>query len=184
MSPMPHEPANPESKMDYERFVQHLVRHEAALRAFVRSLLPRWEDVDDVMQEAMLVAWRKFAVFAEGTSFRAWAGAIARFEALKHMRKRSRDRLVFSDEVIELLAHDGMEQSEALASERAALDDCLADLSAPQRELLKASHEPGVRIHELAAGAGKSVQAFYKTIQRLRFALLACIERRIGGTTP
>ena len=59
------------------------MRDEAALRAFVRSLLPRWEDTDDVMQETTLVAWRKFTLFEEGTSFaplltesdRAWKQA-------------------------------------------------------------------------------------------------------------
>jgi RNA polymerase sigma-70 factor (ECF subfamily) len=135
--------------------------------------------VDEVMQEATLVAWRKFGQYEEGSSFLAWAGAIARFESLKNLRKQSRDRLVFSDEVLELLAHEGVEDSAALERERRALEDCLARLEPPQQELLRLSYEPGARLHEVAARAGKSVQAFYKTIQRLRQSLLECIERRL-----
>jgi len=173
-------PSPPENAAAYEGFVLLLVKHEPALRSFVRSLVPRWEDVDEVMQETALIAWRKFALFQPGTSFLAWAGSIARFEALKQVRKQSRDRLVFSDEVLELLAHEGLEESDRLERERAVLEECLARLDGPERELLQISYEPGVRLHEVAARAGKSVQAFYKTIQRLRLALLVCIERRLG----
>jgi len=176
---MPSSPANPADDKAYERFVHLLVQHEAALRAFVRSLLPRWEDVDEVMQESTLVAWRKFGQFQEGSSFLAWAGAIARFEALKQLRKQSRDRLVFSDDVLELIVQEGLEESAALERERRALEECLGKLDVAQRDLLRISYEPGARLHEVAARAGKSVQAFYKTIQRLRQTLLDCIERRL-----
>lgn len=171
-------PPSPDDNL-YERFVQLFVAHEARLRSFVRALLPRWDDVDEVMQETSLVAWRKFAQFEQGTSFLAWAGAIARFEALKQQRKHSRDRLVFSNEVLDLLAREGIEESEPLERERAALEHCLESLDPPQRELLQGSYAPGARLHEVAAKTGKSVQAFYKTIQRIRLALLDCIDRRL-----
>ena len=47
----------------YDRFVSLFARHEQAVRSFVRSLLPSWQDVDDVMQEIVLVCWRKFDAF-------------------------------------------------------------------------------------------------------------------------
>lgn len=163
----------------YEQFVQLFVAHEGKLRAFLRSLLPRWDDVDEVMQETSLVAWRKFGQFEPGTSFMAWVATIARFEALNHLRQKSRDRLVFSDDVLALLAQEGAGEADALERERTALERCLAKLSSSQRELLQLSYQPGVKFHEVAARAGKSVQAFYKTIQRLREALLDCVEREM-----
>jgi RNA polymerase sigma-70 factor (ECF subfamily) len=45
----------------HEDFLRLFLRHEAELRAFVRACLPRAADVDEVMQEVSLVAWRKFA---------------------------------------------------------------------------------------------------------------------------
>src|SRR5829696_5133059 len=88
----------------YEQFVRLLVEHERHLRSFLHSLLPSRTDVDEVMQETCLTAWRKFDLFALDTNFLAWTAAIARFEALKHLRARGRDRLVFSDDVLELIA--------------------------------------------------------------------------------
>ena len=35
------------------------VRHERDLRVFARSMLPNWPAVDDVLQEASVVMWKK-----------------------------------------------------------------------------------------------------------------------------
>lgn len=163
----------------YESFVRQFVAREARLRAFLRTLLPAWEDVDDVVQETSIVAWRKFAEFEEGTNFLNWLLAIARFEALKARRRHARSPLVFSEEVLELLADEGADETERLEAERHALTHCLDQLGPAQRELLERSYQPGVKFHEIAAQAGRSAAGFYKVIQRLRAALLECIERRL-----
>ncbi len=163
----------------YEAFVRQFVAREARLRAFLRSLLPVWEDVDDALQETSLVAWRKFGQFEEGSNFLNWLFAIARFEALKVRRQRARSPLVFSDELLELLADEGAEEAEQLEAERQALAHCLDQLQPAQRELLERSYQPGVKFHEVAAQAGRSATGFYKVIQRLRAALLECVQRRL-----
>ena len=159
------------------------VAHEGRLRSFVRALLPSWADVDEVMQETSLVAWRKFARFERGTSFMAWTAMIARFEALDHLRRRGRDRLVFSDAVVDLLAAETLAEADTLERERAALERCLAKLGDAQRELLLLAYQPGARFHEVAARAGRSVQGHYKAVQRLRARLLDCIEGELKRET-
>lgn len=168
----------------YEEFVRLFVAHEARVRAFLRSLLPAWADVDEVMQETSLVAWRKFDRFERGTSFMAWVATIARFEALDHLRRRGREHLVFSDAVVEAMAAETERDGDALERERQALGRCLAKLEEAQRELLLLSYQPGARLHEVAARAGKSVQGYYKSIQRLRARLLDCIEGELKHETP
>ncbi len=173
---MPPPPPAPDR---YEAFVRHLLAHETRARGFLHSLLPSWTDVDDALQEASLVAWRKFEQFETGTSFLNWFLTIARFEALKLRRKHARSPLILSEEVLDLIADEGLEEAPALERERSALEVCLAKLPVPQRELLDASYRPGVKFHEVAAQTGKSAQALYKTIQRLRAALLSCIETQM-----
>ena len=170
----------PDREDRYERFVALFVAHEARLRSFLRCLLFAWDDVDEVMQETSLVAWRKFEAFEMGTNFMAWAAAIARFEALKHRRRRSQERLVFSEGVMDLIADEAGDEVEVMERERRALEQCLAKLQPAQRELLQLSYQPGVKFHEVAERAGKSVQAFYKTVQRLRASLLECISHQLG----
>jgi RNA polymerase sigma-70 factor, ECF subfamily len=174
-------PPEPHAANDelYERFVPLFVAHEARLRSFLRALLPRWEQVDDVMQETSLVAWRKFAHFEPNSNFMAWVAAIARFEALRHLRDRGRDRLTFSPDLLEYIAADALEHTDTLARERVALDRCLDTLQAGQKELLEIAYQPGVRFRQVAAEAGRSVEGCYKTIQRLRIRLLECIQRQL-----
>jgi RNA polymerase sigma-70 factor (ECF subfamily) len=168
----------------YERFVRLFVAHEARLRGFLRTLLPRWEQIDDVMQETSLVAWRKFAQFDPNTNFLAWAGAIARFEALRHLRDRSRDRLTFSDELIELMAAEAIDDTDTLERQRVALNRCLEKLEPAQQELLRLAYQPGVRFHEVAARLGRTVQGMYKTIQRLRARLTECVQAELRQESP
>jgi RNA polymerase sigma-70 factor (ECF subfamily) len=175
-SPEAHVPVT-SGDAGYEPFVRMLVEHEPRTRAYLRGLLPSWHDVEEVMQSTSLVAWRKFAEFREGTSFGGWLHTIARFEALKYRRGMARSPLVFSEEVWELLAHEADAEVESVEARREALEQCLGKLPAAQRELVLKAHTPGVQLNEFAQQAGRSEQAFYKTIQRLRAALLECIER-------
>jgi RNA polymerase sigma-70 factor (ECF subfamily) len=167
----------------YEEFVRLFVAHERQVRAFLRSQLPAWADVDEVMQETSLVAWRKFTRFERGTNFLAWVFTIARFEALDHLRRRGRERLIFSDSVADLTVEEAAQESDMLERQRRALDRCLAKIGAPQRELLLLSYQPGAKLHEIAARAGRSVEGHYKAVQRLRARLLQCIEGELKRDT-
>ncbi len=160
----------------YEEFVRLFVAHEGQARAFLRSLLPAWADVDEVMQETSLVAWRKFTRFERGSNFLAWVFTIARFEALDHLRRHGRERLIFSDAVADLMVEEAAQEGDTLERQRRALDRCLAKVGDPQRELLLLSYQPGAKLHEVAARAGRSVEGHYKAVQRLRARLLDCIE--------
>lgn len=160
----------------YERFVTLLLANESRVRSFLRGLLPTWEDVDEVMQESSLVAWRKFDDFAPGTAFGAWMLTIARFEALKHRRRAARSPILFADDVWDLLMKEAIEE-EAEAIPQSHLEACLQKLGPERRELLLKVHAPGVVMRELASQFGKNEQAFYKTVQRLRAIVLDCVRK-------
>ncbi|MEZ5948397.1 MAG: sigma-70 family RNA polymerase sigma factor [Planctomycetaceae bacterium] len=81
--------------------VQEIARCQPRLRAFVRCLLVRQCDVDDLLQEVNAVLWEKAEEFQPGTDFWAWASQIARFKALNLIRKHARERLVFDPEIVE-----------------------------------------------------------------------------------
>ena len=44
----------------YESFVRLYSEHEPQIRAYLRSLLPTWQDVNEVIQNVAVVLWRKF----------------------------------------------------------------------------------------------------------------------------
>jgi RNA polymerase sigma-70 factor (ECF subfamily) len=170
---------NPTADEAYEHFVRLFTTQEGRLRALLRVLVPSLDDLDDVMQETSLAAWRKFSQFEPGTNFLAWMTTIGRFEALRRRRNRAAERLVFSDQICDLLAEEAIAETEILEAHRRVLADCLGKLPAPHREWLAAAYQPGVKFHEVAGRMGKSVAAFYKMLQRLRGILADCVEREI-----
>lgn len=161
-----------------EEFVRLLIEHEPRVRSFLRGLLPTWNDVDEVIQEASLIAWRKFGEFEQGTAFGGWFLTIARFEALKYRRRIARTPLVFAEDVWTLLADEATD--EAFEFRQQHLETCLEKLPPQQREVLLKAYSPGVVMRELASHSGKTEQAFYKTIQRLRAVLLKCVSTSIS----
>ncbi len=53
----------------------------------------------------------------------------------------------------------------------------MSRLGAAQRALVQAAYAPGARIDELAARSGRSAMALYKTLHRIRLALMECTRR-------
>ncbi len=160
----------------YELFVRCLADNESDLRRFIRSLLPTRNDVDEVVQRTAIVAWRKFGKFDPRTNFLKWAAVIARFEALAYRREMARDRLVFREDVLKLMAEEGVEELGTRKVERDALDKCLEDMPSKQRQFLTLAYTKGVKIAELAEESGSTSAAFYMRLKRLRRKLMDCIE--------
>ncbi len=175
-------PTSPNSPQDdrYEVFVRTFAHFEGDLRRFVRSLLPNWTDVDDVMQQTAVVLWRKFDQYDPETHFMKWACVVARFEALAYRRKMARDRLVFREDVLELMADEGIEEMDQRDAEHAALATCLQAVPETQRHFLTLAHTRGVNVKELAEEAGSTAAAFYMRLTRLRQQLMKCVESKLG----
>lgn len=179
MSNNTENPDSPADPLRYELFVKQLLEHEPSVRAFLRGLLPSWQDVEEVTQEASLVAWRKFADFEQGTSFGGWFLTIARYEAMSYRRRLARSPLVFSEDVWSLLAAEAA-QEEDRPMRREHLENCLQKIDPASRELLMKVYSPGVVMREVAKQSGRGEQAFYKVVQRLRSALLKCVSKAMA----
>lgn len=164
-----------------EVFVQLFAVNERHLRAFVRSLGLGWNEVDDIVQTVSLVMWRKWHEFDPNSDFMRWARVIARFEVLKFRRKMARDRHVFREDLMELLAEAAEERDEGESSKlyRQALAHCLEHLPRNSRDLIGAAYQDDRTIRDLAEEVGQSATALYKALDRIRKKLHTCIEKRL-----
>ena len=176
MSPAPTVSTKPQQ----ESFVQLFVETEPALRSFILSQIGNWADMNEILQQTSLILWRKFDQYEEGTNFRSWSFKIARYEILNFLKKQRRSRLVFCDETLELLAVDEPEEEDYLEEQRHALAECLEKLKPDQRALLRECYEDGNTMKEVARVQRRSLDALYKSIQRLRASLLKCVERVVA----
>jgi len=174
----------PEPQDQHRPFLRQFTANEAAIRAYVRRLVPSRADADDIMQEVSVVLWEKFDTFREDGNFRAWAFGVARFEVLAWLRDRGRDRLVLSEQAVERIAAEGEDSfAPAFEAQRAALERCIEEVSPAQRGLLMRAYEPGSKVRALASESGRSEAGFYQWLYRMRRALLDCIRKSLARET-
>lgn len=164
---------------DDEHFVRLLTRHERALYRYVVSLLPAAQEADDVMQDTASILWKKFADYDSSRPFLPWAMRFAYLEVLKLRRKKGRNRLVFSDELVEKLAEDYPVEEALLASRRKALETCLQKISESDRELIRERYSTGHSIQSLAARMNRPPHRLYYSLEKVRSTLMLCIEKRL-----
>jgi RNA polymerase sigma-70 factor (ECF subfamily) len=133
------------------------------LRAyFARRLARSPQDVEDLVQEALLAIHIKRATYDPRFAFTPWAFAIARYKLIDHFRRRGGRVNVPLDDAGELLASENPEEG-AVRGDVASL---LARLPARQRTLLRDVKLTGYSMEEAAERAGMSVTAAKVSVHR------------------
>jgi RNA polymerase sigma-70 factor (ECF subfamily) len=157
-------------------------REQAGLRAFVRMLGMRAEAVDDVAQEAFVIAYEKLHTFERGTNFGAWVRTIARFLVAKERRREDRRQRVLQEPVVEwLFEADLIADSSGDEARASALRACLAELPERRRRLVQQRYFENVAPAVIASHEGRTANDVRQSLFRLRAALHACITRRLGA---
>lgn len=163
------------------------VQHQARVYAYIRALVFRRADAEDLLQEVAVVLWRKFDQFEPGTRFDQWAYRVARNQVLYYRQKKQRDRLLFNQDLIDSIADRMASTSPSSGAYSDALESCLSGISSNDRELVQKRHEPGATNRSIAKLIGRSESAISRALNRIYLALLQCIrgkmpsESAIGG---
>ena len=153
------------------------VRHENAIRAFVRSLQPSLTDADDVMQETFLTVSRKASNFEPGTNFMAWACSIARFKVLENFRQTKRANIL-SEAAIIALSEDAP-CPDSMREREVALENCLENLTPKIRDLLWRRYNRRQSSEEMAESTGMTSNAVRVALSKARVALRDCIHAQL-----
>lgn len=161
-------------------FIAHVTRAQRVLHSFILTMVWNVADADDVLQETNLVLWRKAAEFDPGREFLPWAMRCAQLQALAHLKRRQRSKLVFDDALLDQLANESIAEAKETEMRRAAMAACLEKLPSDQRRLLARRYEPAGSVNALAAARGTTPKALSESLRRMRHALLLCIERTLA----
>lgn len=169
---------NPEN---LQVFIKLLTEHQGNLRAFIVSLMPGSPDVLDVLQETNVVLWNKRDQFEHGTNFLAWSFQIARYEVHRQRDRARRDqRIMFSEELVDLLSNDGSYETNE-EKIHAALDTCLGKLNEGQRELIEERYTPGHSLEDYASRSGRTAGSLRIALLRIRESLKRCIDNTLSS---
>jgi RNA polymerase sigma-70 factor (ECF subfamily) len=108
-----------------------------------------------------------------------WACGIAHNEVRNYLRKVRSPSVLLSNAVLERLAVLRLEQDDALEEHCRALSGCLEKLPAGDRELLEHYYSRRETIKSVANLRGRSPNVLYKSLRRIRAALLACVTQAL-----
>ena len=166
---------------DSDRFISLFTENQHAIYAYTRSLVPSRSDAEDIMQNVSITLWKKWHTFDPATNFLRWAFAVAFIEVLRYRRKSAKDRLWFSEPLIELLDADFRQTADAHSSRLEALSVCLEKLGQENRRLIQVRYGQGGSAQSAADEFNKPLSTVYKMLLRVRQSLRNCINRTIAA---
>src|SRR5205814_8363829 len=147
-----HQDQDAVQEHELSSFEETMLPHMDAAHNLAKWLLRNEQDVQDVVQEAYLRAFKSFGGF-HGSNGRAWLLTIVRNTSYTLLKKtRAIDLTTTFDEEIHVAAHDPVSPATILEhSEDAELiKDAMAELPAEFREILILRHQECLSYKEIA----------------------------------
>lgn len=170
-----------EEQNSEEKIITLITRHQAALHAYILSLLPQRALADDVLQETNIVLWRKAKEYDPHAPFLPWAFRIAYFQVKAARRDSARDRHIFDPDLLDQLAAEASTDADPASHIDQALRECLQELPTDKRQLILQRYQPDSSVHQMANFHNISAAALSAQLHRIRQILAACVQ---GKTRP
>jgi RNA polymerase sigma-70 factor (ECF subfamily) len=165
-----------------ELLVRLLSRHQEDLFRYIFALLPHQEDARDVLQETSVALYRKLAQYDPQKPFLAWAYGFAYLEVLKQRERNQRHARFLQPDLIGHLSRERQQHEVMLHVRLEALDHCLNDLPAADRELIRRRYQENTKTDELVQQSGASRRTLFRNLDRIRRVLFDCISRRVAAS--
>lgn len=165
---------------DHERFTRLLLDSEPVILRSILVLVPHRADAREILQETAVALWRQFETYDAERPFLNWAMGFARVETRRFLAKEAR-RAQLSEKAIEALEQEMHSCSDFDSALETHLATCLGKLNEKPRRLVQGYYHEGHTPEILSQRENRSVEAIYKTIQRARRNLQACIERQLNS---
>jgi RNA polymerase sigma-70 factor (ECF subfamily) len=163
------------------QFIRLIAQHERQIYGYILCMVRNWADADEIVQETNIRLWEEFEQFEAGTSFLAWAKRVAYFQVRTWRKKQGRNKLVFDQDLVDLIATEHDRISPTIEAREQVLEECLEQLTATNRQLLALFYADRSQVHEVAAIFDRTVPAVYKALQRIRATLRLCVERKLAS---
>lgn len=160
-----------------QRFLSLFLRSEREVFRYVATLVPNVADAEDIVQQTAIALWEKFDAYDPQQPFTPWACRFALNKARQWIERRQRWQALLEGGLAEELTQRREELRPELEVRLKHLEGCLGKLPEDQRSLVEGYYYQRAEIETLSASSGRTVAATYKALQRIRQALLICVER-------
>ncbi len=166
-----------------ENLILLLTQHQEQLFRYIFSLVPVEADARDILQETSLALFRKFDQYDATRPFMPWAYRFAYLQVQKHREKAARSPLLFSEDVMDLLASERAHIEPQLDMRLRLLDGCLGKLTPQDKELVTSRYALRQGAEEMTARFGLSRRTLFRNLEMLRQRLQDCVTRQMQTET-
>ncbi|MDZ4656121.1 MAG: sigma-70 family RNA polymerase sigma factor [Bythopirellula sp.] len=167
-------------EFEAENFVELMTQYQGRLYGYILTLSGDPDAANDVLQEANIVLWKQWSQFEPGSNFKAWAFRIAHFQFMAYRQKRIRDKVLYSDELLSLLASEAKEVDESHEQRAAALEKCLARMAPRSREAIRLRYSEELKVGDMAQRLHRSANTVYQILFRARKWLIECVQKDVS----
>ncbi|PQO26491.1 sigma-70 family RNA polymerase sigma factor [Blastopirellula marina] len=165
---------------DAGEFIQLLTSHQSRLYAYILSLVFDRNEADDVLQQTNVVLWRSADEFQLGTNFVAWSFRIAYYQVLAHRKQKTREKLIFDDEMLSGLAQIATESDQTYQARQQLVRSCIEKLNERQRTAVERRYRRGATLETIAEETARTVNAVKQTLFRARENLIRCVHKGLS----
>ena len=152
-------------------------RYYPRLRRFLEQMTRRPQLVDEVLNDTMMIVWRKAATFNQRSKVSTWIIGIALRRSLKAI-ERFDEPIDFDPDAITTSAESGPEEQLLRQEASVRLGDALQSLSAEHRAVVELTYFEGCTYREIAAIVGCPVDTVKTRMFHARRRLKALLESR------
>jgi RNA polymerase sigma-70 factor (ECF subfamily) len=171
----------PPSGLDEARFAAECEQRRPGLYAYALTCCRDPHLAEDIVQETLVIALRKRAMYLQESDFGFWLVAIARNVWFRERERAGTQRRRVVPQPVEELAIELMDvPAGAWDAEAAALRRCVATLSEEDRALLQRHFTDNQGYDAVAQGMRRTLSWVKVRMHRLRKALLVCVQRRLA----
>lgn len=161
--------------------VRVLLSERTKLLGFIQCILGRRDGVEDVFQDACLLATAKADTIDDEVHLRAWLRRACRHLCRATLRKERQSGFPLGDHVLDLLEEQWSRQvSDHSSDVFDALMLCVGELASKSQELVRQRYVIGLSVQEIAERLRRTPSSLYVSFSRIHATLADCVWRRMN----
>lgn len=157
---------------------------QPTIAAFIHSLVPNFQDADDILQNVAIITVEKFDEFDKNRSFSAWCTGIAKNLILRYYSKKDGKQPILSIEAVEKVATVHEQDSQSIHDQiellKKALKNCLMRIEGKIKKIVEMHYMDELSPARIAQLLSLTPNYVYVLLHRVRLSLKTCVARELS----
>jgi RNA polymerase sigma-70 factor (ECF subfamily) len=162
-----------------ERLSRLWMQAEPSVNAYVFAAVQRFEDAEDIVQQVALTVARRFDEYDGTRPFVAWVLWLAKSKIIDHYRTQGRQRILFSETLLDQTAARLVARQAADHAGAVALEKCLDKLPPKSRRLLDLRYVEDTSMEAIAQAIESTAGSVRVMLYRIRNLLADCVKAEL-----